>query len=112
MTSFDTNSRNNSNRINCHVCGEGYASYKTYLDHLLDKSCEKSRNRQAIESEEVQIEAEVINGRKRVIATSEEEEENNDEDVDDPRSVQVRVRENVLLWQTHFSMFCLSREHF
>ena len=44
MTSFDTNSRNNGNRINCHVCGEGYASYKTYLDHLLDKSCEKSRN--------------------------------------------------------------------
>ena len=51
--------------------------------------------RQVKESEEVQIEAEVINGRKRVIATSEEEIENNDEDhEEDPRSVQVKVREN------------------
>ena len=46
------------------VCGEGYESYKQYLDHLLNKSCEKKPD-----LEEVQIEAEIINGRKRAIDT-------------------------------------------
>ena len=43
MTSLDSNSL--AKRINCHVCGEAYATYKCYLDHLLDKSCERTQNR-------------------------------------------------------------------
>ena len=43
MTSLDSNSL--ARRINCHVCGEAYATYKCYLDHLLDKSCERTQNR-------------------------------------------------------------------
>jgi hypothetical protein len=50
----------------CHVCDASYPNYKCYMEHLLDATC--AQLKASNESKpDIQIEAEVINGRKRVL---------------------------------------------
>lgn len=53
--------------LNCHVCGSNYPSYKDYLAHLLNNTCVVKTNKDPSPplQPDIEIEAEIINGRKR-----------------------------------------------
>ncbi len=76
--------------LTCHVCEASYPNYGLYIEHLLDSTCSRRKlptsptspaanGRQSFQINdhqnqttvnEVQIEAEIIRGRKRVVASS------------------------------------------